>query len=398
MGRTGFLSKVRALGRPISISEKLLLNRFSGFPFKSFHFYQVLLAVFILMVPQLLEAEDLSSQLKENEAIQTAAGDPASEPLQINNSSSGKERDLYFSVSGMAVFPHNTPLDGTDKNGRGPAANNAIPLLAEINAGNLGLVGRPGAGATAALGKKLRERLRGEIEFAYRTGTFKELLIRDANSPNVTGANNGVDIVFKDSRYTARSLLFNLLYDVPLTERLSPYIGAGFGMGWTTVDEGLAKSGGHGLAYQVMTGLSYRATERVELFTGYRFYDAQYTTRVFDQVLVEVDTHSAEAGLRYYLDPVHKSSDGSIFAFRDNTQKNPFYIKASGSVIQQQDMGTRIQNITFNQAINTVNREWEKGYGVGLAVGYRVCSMCRVELEYSFKRSELQRHTDRAPA
>lgn len=301
--------------------------------------------------------------------------------------------DLYFSASGMAVFMENDSLSGGDLSG--PVRDNPTSLSAEINAGNLVLKGRgAGYGATAAVGKKFLKGIRGEIEFAYRSGGFEDLVIRELSTEH------GVDIDFVNAGYSTRSLLTNLIWDIPLTERFSPYIGGGVGLAWTTASEGVVHNGRNGLAWQLMGGISYRATDQIELFGGYRYLATESQVRVWDHVFVDVDTHSAEFGVRYFLDsPEKNSTEGrSLSALSNQAEKNPFYIGISGSVVQQQDMGVRTTSFGYLEGINTRNYAFKAGYGLELALGYKFCSICRVELEYSFKYSEVSTVTDRAPS
>ena len=200
-----------------------------------------------------------------------------------------------------------------------------------------------------------------------------------------------IDIVV--GGYNTRSLLANLFYDIPLTESFSPYVGAGVGMHWTTVSDGAFDSGASGFAYQLMTGLNYKATERLEFFGGYRYFSGD-AVPIYDQLTAEIDTHSIEAGVRYYLDAPKKKVKAKQ---PSESFGNPFYIGISGGLVQQQTMGVNGNDIDFFNGILVDNYEMKAGYGLEAVVGYKLCSWCRVDLEYSYKFSKVASRYSRLP-
>lgn len=62
--------------------------------------------------------------------------------------------------------------------------------------------------------------------------------------------------------------LGNLYFDVPTGTAFTPYLGAGAGYGWGTVDGGKDKDG---FAYALMAGASVNLTDELSLDMGYRF-------------------------------------------------------------------------------------------------------------------------------
>jgi opacity protein-like surface antigen len=66
----------------------------------------------------------------------------------------------------------------------------------------------------------------------------------------------------------ATTLLGNAYIDIPLTDDITPYVGAGLGWGWVDGDGGGDDSG---LAYSLMVGSAFTLTGRVELDAGYRY-------------------------------------------------------------------------------------------------------------------------------
>ena len=67
---------------------------------------------------------------------------------------------------------------------------------------------------------------------------------------------------------TLVTALGNLYFDVPTGTMFTPYVGAGAGYGWGTVDGGGDKDG---FAYALMAGTSVNLSEELSLDVGYRF-------------------------------------------------------------------------------------------------------------------------------
>lgn len=94
--------------------------------------------------------------------------------------------------------------------------------------------------------------------------------------------------------------MVNLFYDIPLSNKLAPYIGAGIG------DAYLTNSGGsNAFAYQGMAGLNYKLTESGTVFGGYRYFATSkfnLTENVAGTVITEkadVKANSIDVGYRY---------------------------------------------------------------------------------------------------
>lgn len=66
------------------------------------------------------------------------------------------------------------------------------------------------------------------------------------------------------------SVLGNLYLDIPTDTAFTPYVGAGVGYGWTSVDNG---NDNDGLAYGLMAGVGVDLTDNVAVDLGYRFRD-----------------------------------------------------------------------------------------------------------------------------
>lgn len=64
--------------------------------------------------------------------------------------------------------------------------------------------------------------------------------------------------------------LGNLYFDIPTSTILTPYVGAGAGWGWASVEDG---PDDNGFTYSLMAGASINLSESVDLDLGYRFMD-----------------------------------------------------------------------------------------------------------------------------
>ncbi len=66
------------------------------------------------------------------------------------------------------------------------------------------------------------------------------------------------------------TVLGNLYFDIPTDTALTPYVGAGVGYGWTSVEDGKDKDG---VAYGLMAGVGVDLTDSLAVDVGYRFRD-----------------------------------------------------------------------------------------------------------------------------
>ncbi|MCB1380571.1 MAG: porin family protein [Alphaproteobacteria bacterium] len=63
--------------------------------------------------------------------------------------------------------------------------------------------------------------------------------------------------------------LANLYFDIPTNSMITPYLGAGVGYGWGTVDG--PNNNKDGAAYALMAGASISLTDNIDMDVGYRF-------------------------------------------------------------------------------------------------------------------------------
>lgn len=145
----------------------------------------------------------------------------------------------------------------------------------------------------ATVGYAFDNNWRLELEGGYRQ-----------NDMDVTGAVNRFGGDFDEL-----SLMANVLYDVPLTERLALTIGVGVGADYAQFDDGtMQEDEDLNFAYQGIAGFSYELTERLDLTLQYRYlhvdepgYVAPHAGHIDSYALEDVEKHTVTVGLRYDL-------------------------------------------------------------------------------------------------
>jgi outer membrane immunogenic protein len=189
------------------------------------------------------------------------------------------DKNVYFSGSIGLLFSDAAGVD----------SQNAT-LSAIARATDAKIEANTGIAVTGAVGMRLMPKVRGEVEYAYRTAGL------DKVTSNVGNAGLQGDI-------NINSLMFNAYYDHDTASSWTPYVGGGLGVAWTKADG----FGGLGavfsnqtvsdVAYQVMAGLAYDVSAEVDLNVGYRYFgtsDADFTL-----LSASIDTHAIEFGMRY---------------------------------------------------------------------------------------------------
>jgi opacity protein-like surface antigen len=89
----------------------------------------------------------------------------------------------------------------------------------------------------------------------------------------------------------------NLLVDLPLSERVRPFLGAGMGLANVKIDRGFDDSDDTVFAYQAIAGLGFPLTHVTTLDLQYRYFATADAD--FDGTDVEYQTHNFFAGLRF---------------------------------------------------------------------------------------------------
>jgi len=197
---------------------------------------------------------------------------------------------FYASLSGGAAW-----LEDADNEGSGLSAEDTTDR------------GRVFGGA---LGYEWRGGWRAEAEVAHRKNDFDQVTIRTDGGLGAQlgfGSLNGATLDIGGD-VTSLAGMANVYYDVPLGWAVRPYVGAGLGVARIDAELTLGPlllvdETDTVLAWQIMAGLSYPATERISLSVGYRYFatqDAELSEtvggRTFDS---EYRSHNLELGVRF---------------------------------------------------------------------------------------------------
>ena len=179
---------------------------------------------------------------------------------------------MYISGGVGGVFPRDSDVDGAGINSN-----------VEFDEGPVGSI---------AIGTTLGGNLRGELELSHREVDVDSV----SGAPGSTGDLAGT------------ALLFNGFYDFNTGSNFTPYLGAGVGLMRLDVD-GAAPFAGASInddewvvAAQAIAGLGYRLSDRLGLFTDYRFLhtgEADLTTSAGTAVDTDYSEHRVMVGLRW---------------------------------------------------------------------------------------------------
>jgi OmpA-OmpF porin, OOP family len=140
---------------------------------------------------------------------------------------------------------------------------------------------------------------RAEFEAGYRDNDIDAYTSQGVPAP-----------FFTEGSLSEASLMMNVLYDIPITERMSFTLGAGAGGDFSQLEiNGTAaqqlEDDHWSFAYQGIAGLNYAIGQQTSLFVNYRYFrstDPQYDFRPVVPGFFEGDDHvkhTATIGLRY---------------------------------------------------------------------------------------------------
>lgn len=121
----------------------------------------------------------------------------------------------------------------------------------------------------AAIGRRIRRRVRAEFEVAYRNATFEE------GSILVDGVNNGTASL--DGQLNEYRSTTNLLFDLNPGGRFNAYFGGGLGVGFFDLDAQeqtvpiAARLESSSWIYQGIFGISAKINQRASVFFDYRY-------------------------------------------------------------------------------------------------------------------------------
>jgi outer membrane protein OmpA-like peptidoglycan-associated protein len=152
-----------------------------------------------------------------------------------------------------------------------------------------------------------------EAELGYRTNDFGVDPFFNGKLPSIVRTDALIDpystIGGDLTEYTA---MINVIYDVPLTDKLTFSVGVGAGVDFANVEVAGFDDTDTNFAYQAIAGVSYEITKRLDLTLTYRYLHVDepefsgtvdyygYPTPISAK-LDDLEKHSVTIGLRYDL-------------------------------------------------------------------------------------------------
>jgi opacity protein-like surface antigen len=138
---------------------------------------------------------------------------------------------------------------------------------------------KTGYGFATALGWKFDNRLRVELEYAFRIAQFDDRIQENKTKDH-----------FGDFRIS--SVLLNLAYGFDTKTKFSPYIGVGIGPAFyqinaispSTGDPQRGKDAGTSFSYQVFLGADYQLSDQLTIGVGYNYFKP--SELLFDQTII----------------------------------------------------------------------------------------------------------------
>ena len=213
----------------------------------------------------------------------------------VTPAQAGNMKGWYFSLEGGVTGANNLNYDviGT------PTITHTHVLDADVETG-WALFGSIGYGLT--------ERWRVEIEGGYRSNDIDNLF---EESPTYS---SGVTYVTRDVDGDLRefSLMANVMYDAPISEKMSLTVGGGIGADHVDFDDGYYGSDeSWNFAYQGIIGLNYDIGAQSQLFVRYRYFVVPDPELSFESVTVpghfccqnfdDIEKHTGTIGFRYFF-------------------------------------------------------------------------------------------------
>lgn len=130
--------------------------------------------------------------------------------------------------------------------------------------------------------------LRLEGEIGYRDPGIRGVVVSGQTAPI-----DNADL----SEFT---LFGNVLYDLPLTEKVSMTLGGGLGASFTELQVGSAKQDSNGFAFQAIAGLSYHWSDQADFAFDYRY--VRTTGLDYFGGNSDAGTHNLMLSLRWFFD------------------------------------------------------------------------------------------------
>jgi opacity protein-like surface antigen len=136
---------------------------------------------------------------------------------------------------------------------------------------------RSGYGGGAALGGVIKEFVRSEIEFTYRNNSVSSVFNQQENTQGLLLVDDREDA---DGLVNSYSAMYNVVFNVGKRCVGTPHLYLGGGLGsiyangdFSTLTDNYAVQDSS-FAYQFISGLNYPISDRIDLFTEYRYLGA----------------------------------------------------------------------------------------------------------------------------
>jgi outer membrane protein OmpA-like peptidoglycan-associated protein len=163
----------------------------------------------------------------------------------------------------------------------------------------------------ATIGYGFEKNWRVELEVGYRDNDA-ELTRGSRCSEDVVkevAYGYGCGVRTYEGDLTEWTAMVNVIYDVPLTEKLDLNLGVGAGVDFVKLDLSNARGtyvddSDTRFAFQAIAGLTYQVTKRLDLTLTYRYLNVrepEFSARYKTLELDDVQKHTVTVGLRYDL-------------------------------------------------------------------------------------------------
>lgn len=166
-----------------------------------------------------------------------------------------------------------------------------------------------GWAALGTIGYGFEKNWRVELEIGYRSNDVESYFAGKSDWYAAAEAVNLPRYDIRTAEFDEWTFMVNVVYDVPLTDRLDLNIGVGAGADLADFDDSSSVNDDDwNFAYQGIVGLSYALNDRLDLTLTYRYLNVdspsfsgtnKWSTERYD--LDDVEKHSVTVGLRWDL-------------------------------------------------------------------------------------------------
>jgi outer membrane protein OmpA-like peptidoglycan-associated protein len=166
----------------------------------------------------------------------------------------------------------------------------------------------------ATVGYGFDNNWRVELEGGYRTNDF-DVAYGKHSGPSMTA--EAAPWTFDEMMFNGKAptgsleewtAMVNVIYDVPLTEKIDLNIGVGVGVDFSNLEVAGLEDSDTNFAYQAIVGVSYQISKRLDMTLTYRYlnvdapsYSGTSYPEIYTANLEDIEKHTVTVGLRYDL-------------------------------------------------------------------------------------------------